>query len=318
MKGKVTDADGEGEQVILKACNRCARFLPVNIYSERDALGFSNHCVQRAPCTHGAFSQFRVQNWDEIEEVDPDLRTHLRQDGETAVVQTHHGFQLECRPCKKFEVNAPLNPLRNAAQRREDSLRRRAFEQLVMHLLGRDWIFYTYRQKHGKEFDTFIWERFGRQCFACGKELPTVEDMELDHTLPLNYLWPLDDTATCLCSTCNSQKHDLFPFEFAQYRAPGKLAELARITGLDPELLRGPVKRANPHVVKRLRERVVWFFDTFLSQKEYQKERHGKWTADLILVSLQDTLNETNAGYDLIEEYRAQTGTYPESVTLND
>lgn len=318
VEGEVAETEVSGEQLILKACNRCARFLPIDINNERYAMGFSNHCVQRAPCEHRAFSRFRVENWGDVKTLDEDIKSHVTQDEEGAIVEVHYGFQLECRPCKKFTVNAPLNPLRNAAQRREDSLRRRAVEQIVMRLLERDWIFYTYRQEEKKEFDTHIWEKFGKQCFACGKQLPTVRDMDLDHTMPLVYLWPLGETATCLCSSCNAQKHDLFPFEFLPYLQPGKLEELADLTGLDLELIAEPVKRANPEAVARLRQEIEWFFDEFLAEKQYQKDRHGKKTADLILASIQRILDETKADLNLVEEYVERTGNYPETVTVDD
>ena len=44
-----------GEQLALKACNRCTRFLPIDIEDERNNLGYSNHCIKQAPCTHNSF-----------------------------------------------------------------------------------------------------------------------------------------------------------------------------------------------------------------------------------------------------------------------
>lgn len=308
---------GDGEQVVFKACNRCSRYLPIDVLNETNALGFSNHCGKTAPCRHGAFSRFEIQNWDGIGALDTPLDAYVEHHEQRHIVASYLGFQLECRPCKKFVVNAPLNPQRNAAQRREDSLRRRAAEQLVMQLLERDWIFYSYRQQHDEEFDTAIWERFGRTCFSCGKELPTLQDMDLDHTMPLVYLWPLDETATCLCSTCNAQKHDAFPFEFPPYQESGKLEQLAVLTGLDPDLLRQPVKRTNPRVVAALEKRVVWFFDEFLNNEDYQKVRNGKLTADLILASIQRVLDETGTGLDLVDAYRNSTGSFPITVTID-
>ena len=315
-----TEIEGEhneviGEQVVLKACNRCSRFLPIDITDERHCIGFSNHCSKRAPCTHKAFSEYRIQNWADLEAIDEAIKPHLRIMSGSGYVITHYGFQLECRPCKKFTVNAPLNPLRNTAQRREDSLRRRAVEQLVMHLLEKEWIFYEYRQSNQREFDTDIWLRFEKRCFACGKELSNPQEMELDHTMPLVYLWPLDNTATCLCPTCNSQKHDLFPFEFPPYQQPGKLEVLAKITGLDTSLLTNREKKANPKAVAQLRQDVKWFFDEFLKHPDYQKIRHGKKAADLILASIQRILSETNSGLNLIDQYVKLTGHFPDSVS---
>ena len=50
-------------------------------------------------------------------------------------VVSYYGHQLECKACKKFFVNMPLNPQRNAQQFKEDGLRRRAIEVLINHLL---------------------------------------------------------------------------------------------------------------------------------------------------------------------------------------
>jgi len=312
--GKVSSISA-GEQVVLKACNRCERYLLIDVLDERQVLGFSNHCLQRAPCQHGAFSRFVIEN-AALTEVDLRLRKSIVESSGNQVVKVHYGYQLECRSCKKFTVNAPLNPLRSATQHREDSLRRRAFEQLVMHLLERDWIFFTYREKMGEEFDTHIWEKFGRCCFNCGKSLATSHDMDLDHTLPLNYLWPLDETATCLCSTCNSQKHDRFPFEF--YQDKKKLELLAELTGLSKDLVVGPQKPINTEAVTRLKREIVWFFDEFLAHSDYQKVRDGKKAADLIVASLQRVFIESQVGWKLEDEYKRKTGKYPSSVTINE
>ena len=65
--------------------------------------------------------------------------------------------------------------------------------------------------------------------------------MHLDHTMPLAYLYRLDETATCLCAEHNSQKSDHFPIE---YYTEEELKELSKITGLSMEILRS--KKANP------------------------------------------------------------------------
>lgn len=316
IRGDVTSTQ-DGEQIVLKSCNRCARFLIVDVFDEPNGLGYSNHCAQRAPCSHNAFSRYQVENSDgsDIDKVFWDTGKIIS-DGQSVIVSTYLGFQLECRTCKKFKVNAPLNPLRNGTQHREDSLRRRAFEQLLMHLLGHDWIFFQHRQQYKNEFDVYIWNKFNCQCFGCGKPLSSTHEMDLDHTLPLNYLWPLDDTATCLCKTCNSQKNNKFPFEFTRYQETGKLEELAAITGLDPKVVAEPMKRINIDAVVRLRERIVWFFDTFLMEDDYQKERQGKKVADLVVASLQRVFNDVNVGWNLVEEYTKVVGAMPTSVSI--
>lgn len=312
-----------GKQIVNKACNRCSRFLPIDLAEERNVLSFSNHCIKRAPCVHEAFSNYRIENLDELHdahantlELEQELRGKVSEKEGSPSLAAQYGFQLECRSCKKFFVNAPLNPMRNSAQRREDSLRRRALEALLRELLGHDWIFYKFRRERKGEFDRHIWEKFDRACFACGKELPSPKDMDLDHTLPLVYLWPLDEGATCLCSRCNSQKHDKFPFEFERYKEPGKLELLAEITGRHEDILLSRQKHLNPVAVAALKLKVEWLFDDFLARDDYQKVREGKLTADLILASLQRVLDECGANLNLVDAYRRDKSDYPSTVSI--
>ncbi len=60
----------EGEQIVLKACNRCSRYLPIDILDERNHLSFSNHCAQKV-CTDNAFSKYEIDNvsLQEIDEI---------------------------------------------------------------------------------------------------------------------------------------------------------------------------------------------------------------------------------------------------------
>jgi hypothetical protein len=302
----------DGEPMVLKSCNRCGRYLPIDISDERNCLSFSNHCVKRSPCQHNAFSTYKIENLDQVGDLlkKSPIRTKISKDKK---IKTYYGFQLECRVCKKYVVNAPLNPLRNAAQHREDSLRRRAAEDLLMKLFKKQWIFKSFRMKKGAEFDDYIWDKFHKKCFNCGKLLRTTNEMALDHTMPLVYFWPLDKSATCLCKTCNSKKHDYFPFEFYNKK---KLIELAKITKLPRELLLDREKKLNKIALKKLISRVVWFFDDFLAQKDYQKIREEKLTADLIYISIKRVINECENGIDLIEEYKKRKGRGPDSITL--
>ena len=331
VEGQIVAVSGAGDQLVLKACNRCARHLPIDLLDERKQLGFGNHCVKRAPCDHKAFSRFSIENPADLDRIDPNLQDKISEEND--IVRAYYGFQLECKACKKFHVNAPLNPRRNTAQRREDNLRRRAFEELVRNLLEIDWVFYKFRRTENseesdtylleepdtytlEEFDTHIWNKFGRKCFACGKSLPKVGDMELDHTLPLAYLWPLDETATCLCGTCNASKSAKFPFEFENYREAGKLECLAELTGIDKRRLSLREKEINMKVVEELEKRIEWFFDEFLSDPNYQKIREGKKTADIIVDSIQRVLEECDTGLDLVQAYQEKTGNFPKTITL--
>ena len=293
-----------GISVVRKSCNRCTRYLPINAVEERNKVSFSNHCVKNAPCTHSAFSKYRIV------EKTPRIDEAISQKIKNEYMHMYHGYQLECVACKKYYVNSALNKLRTPTQHREDSLRRRAFEVLTDTLLGNKWIYFDFREKTGKEFDKYIWEKFNRKCFNCGIDIP-FDDFHLDHTMPLAYLWPLDIHATCLCSTCNGKKSDSFPVDFYSSE---KINELIKITGIDETLVKS--RAVNEVALNRLKEEVVWFFDTFLMNEEYQKIRDGKKAADLILLSLTKVISSSENKFNLIEEYYKKTGRLPTSVTL--
>ena len=58
---------------------------------------------------------------------------------------------------------------------------------------------------------------------------------------------------------------------------------------------------------------VVWFYDEFLMDPDYQKVRDGIRTSDKI----NDSLKRIISGQvDLAEEYKQRTGHYPTSVTI--
>jgi len=291
----------KGECVVLKSCNRCARYLLVDINKQENDLSFSRHCVSRAPCTHPLFSTYRIVE----NNCDPEILGPLK---------SHFGYQLECKSCKKFYVNAPLNPMRNSTQHREDSLRRRAFELLAGTALNLKWIFHTHRlsKNKDKEFDVHIWEKFGKKCFKCKKDLPKISNMDLDHTFPISLFWSLDETATCLCGTCNSKKSDKFPVEFY---SPEELKELSGITGIKLTILE--TKPVNEEVLKYLQKNVVWLFDVFLSESDYQKIRDGKRTADNIYRSIVDAINLSTLNIDLVKEYYKKKNKFPDSITTD-
>ena len=131
--------------------------------------------------------------------------------------------------------------------------------------------------------------------------------MALDHTMPLAYLYRMDETATCLCSSCNSKKSDSFPVDFYTQE---KLSELSAITGLSLEKLNS--RSINRSVLKILVENVVWFFDDFLMDPHYQKVRGDILTADKIHDALKRVIaNEV----DLVAEYIKIKGKKPTSIS---
>ncbi len=305
----------EGQHVLLKSCNRCARFLPTEYVpeKERNLTSFGNHCVSRAPCNHSTFGTLDiVEEESDLSDLPADIEEKITGDSGSRSVDLHYGYQLECKACKKFYVNAALNHRRNSTQHREDSLRRRAIEVLVRKLLDQKWIYHEFRQERDEEFDKYIWERFGKECFKCGESLQSPSEMDLDHTMPLAALWPLDEHATCLCSDCNSRKSDQYPVDFYTKK---ELNELAELVELNVDYLRE--RSINKDAVRELKYNIVWFFDEFLKKDQYQKDRNGKIVADLIVSSIQDRIDESSINLDLVNEYKNNVGEYPASVTIN-
>jgi len=245
----------------------------VNLPGERDHLSFSNHCVaaHRRPCRHAGFG--RIPSADG-----------------GGVTLLEYGFQLECRFCKKFEVNAAHNPQRTASQMKEDGTRRRHFELLLEHLYqGTPQL--RYKNETGRDLAADVYARFGGRCFKCGVRLASERDMHLDHTRPLALLWPLDSTATALCATHNTDKRDRPPSE---YYTPDELLALSGITGIPLADLEDP--SPNVEAIDLLGENLDWFFEHFLQLPDLQRVRDGKRTADLVVKALEKVLSRYPGG----------------------
>lgn len=255
----------QGHEILLKSCNRCGRFLPVNSPNERDSLSFSNH-HSTPTCNHATFGRITVA------------------DSEDDVITFRYGFQMECRFCKKFEVNLALNRQRTAGQMKEDGARRRHFELLLEYLYGGSPQL-RYKTRTGRDLAEDIYDKFDGRCFKCGTALASAKAMHLDHTRPLAMLWPLDETATALCSTHNSEKRDRAPAEF--YTAD-ELERLAEITGVPLAELQDP--SPNVDAIDLLGENLDWFYDEFLQLPRLQRVQDGKLTADLVVKALRRVL----------------------------
>ncbi|UNK36632.1 HNH endonuclease [Shinella sp. H4-D48] len=134
------------------------------------------------------------------------------------------GHQNECRACKKWRINNSFNPLRTADQHNESGLITR--ERRL--LLREPEILQSIKDRQGRGLKSITWDRFQRRCFYCEKPL-TLKQVQLDHTRPLAYLWPIDEHATCLCAEHNNHKKDKFP---ADFYTPAQLERLSQITGL--------------------------------------------------------------------------------------
>ena len=188
--------------------------------------------------------------------------------------------QNECRACKKWRINDDFNPTRTTDQLHESSLITRE-----KRLFLRDpKILQQFKDRHGGEgLKSFIWKRFGKRCFYCGKPLK-LKDVQLDHTRPLAYLHPIDEHATCLCAAHNNEKGDKFPVDFY---SDAQLRELATITGLAyDELLKRTVDETE---LARVRRRLVQF--------------SRAWDARTF-ASVARRVREIDSGVDLFEELR--------------
>ncbi|WP_447636916.1 hypothetical protein [Flavobacterium microcysteis] len=295
------NGSNKGSLIFTKSCNRCQRYLPINPYNQRQQLAFSNHCTTKAPCTHNGFSIYEVISKEVDDKIILNSFTNEFDKGylyNGNTIKSYFGHQLECKACKKFFVNAALNHLRSSSQHREDALRRRAFELLSCNLLGLKWVYHEFREKTGLEFDKFIYDKFGKKCFKCDNPIANANEMHLDHTMPLSHLYPLDETATCLCAGCNLAKSDIFPVDFYPEE---KLKTLSAITGIPIEIISS--RTPNEKALIKLKENVKWVVEDFLTHPEYIKERDGKIAADSILHSIQKAINNSPNSYNLLEEY---------------
>lgn len=163
------------------------------------------------------------------------------------------GHQNECRSCKKWRINDYFNPVRTVDQLHESS----AITRERKILLREPEILQRIKDRNGEGLKSMTWERFERKCFNCGKELK-LSEVELDHTRPLVYLWPIDVHATCLCANCNNLKKDKFPADFYN---KNQLNHLSRICGLPYREL---VKReVNAKELSRIMRNIVDFAETW-------------------------------------------------------
>lgn len=158
--------------------------------------------------------------------------------------------QNECRACKKWRINRLLNPIRTTAQLNESAVLTRERKLFLREPA----VLERFKEDHGLGLKDHIWEKFGRQCFRCRRALASPSEMDLDHTRPLAYLWPLDEHATCLCPTCNNLKRHQFPVDFYDDQ---QLARLSEMSGLGLEQLR--TKAVNQAELRRILEDLAAF-----------------------------------------------------------
>ncbi|WP_136650219.1 hypothetical protein [Paracoccus aeridis] len=152
------------------------------------------------------------------------------------------GRQGECRVCKQT-YNAIKNGTRLAEQHREASQKRRL---------------YTHFKSTGKIDIAEIYKRFENCCFKCGIDLSddltagvAKKEGNLDHSLPVYYLWPLTtENATLLCRECNGEKAGKWP---VNYYNDAQLKRLSVLTGIDHRLMAGD-PTFNPSAIESLKD----------------------------------------------------------------
>ncbi len=142
--------------------------------------------------------------------------------------RTGSGRQGECSLCKKV-YNSIKNQTRLIEQHREASQKRRLYTQ--------------FESKDKINFGQ-IYNRFNSRCFKCDLDLsadlelgPTEKLGNLDHTLPVFYLWPLTtNNATLLCREHNGEKAGKWPSAFY---TDGEMRRLSVMTGIEYRRLAG-------------------------------------------------------------------------------
>lgn len=214
------------------------------------------------------------------------------------------GHQNECRSCKKWRINNEFNPKRTTDQFHESSVISR--ERKIF--LREPEILERIKDRNGAGLKSIVWERFGRKCFRCGENL-ALDEVQLDHTRPFAYLWPIDEHATCLCAICNNFKRERFPVDV--YTEP-ELKRLSAITKLPyGELVK---KEVNQRELKRILANIVefareWDARTFNAISRKVKELLPK-------VDLFEVLREADHG--LFDEVMASLEERPESVEVEE
>lgn len=288
------DAEVDSEQ--LSATHLC----PETLYLQHD----SAICIELNPessssihMTEGQLIKVKKCSYcGRILPVDPDRLGALAFHKHNAKVSKH---QNECRACKKWRINDEFNPARTTDQLHESSVITR--ERKLF--LREPEILQRIKKRTGEGLKSQVWERFGRKCFVCDKSL-RLEDVQLDHTRPLAYLWPLDEHATCLCAVHNNQKTDKFPVEF--YNG-AKLRRLSKVCGLSIKDLKK--REVNAIELERLRADLPtfareWNPRTFAATARKISELHPE-------ISLMRELETQDP--ELAEDLRSQLAERPDS-----
>lgn len=170
--------------------------------------------------------------------------------------------QGECRSCKAV-YNTLKNPTRTTDQHRDAAQKRRLYMDLTA----------------GSKIDSKeIYARFDYMCFKCGEDLSadiqtkSVKQGNLDHTLPVRFLWPItNNNATLLCRRHNGEKAEKWPSRFYSEQ---ELKRLVTLTGIPYDILAGE-PHYNPSAILRLHDPL--FVDVLL-------EKYAAHMGEVILI----------------------------------
>ena len=312
----------DGEIVVLKSCNRepdHMRPCGVGLQNEKKCDTFVAHKGNKKlehASSHSTVDPYQVTEEELSERIIRPLKFKknerypgylydswiFQNDFRLEGLQLDQGYQYECNTCKKFQVNNQGNFLRSKEQRWEDSIRRRTREKLLRELLD--------DAEPEKGYRKIVIDDFGG-CFICGSS-PEEAEIEIDHIMPLAYLWPINGNAMPLCQSCHQGKGKTFPKIFYQKEERTELIEDYETIKIGDEIHQ---KMANDDAIEELKRRIVWFFDDFLSRDKYQEETdQGVKVAEKFVDVLHQRFRDLNDETDLIDIYENRTGKTPDSV----
>lgn len=299
-----------GGIVFMKACNRPpGRYLPTEFRLDLEGKNVNYSSKQSTKKLQLILDDSTVPATEIPDKLIDRLDTErnlkeVQADSEADPVHvvTQLGKQYECRACKNLDANFRGNLYRTTSQLREDSAAS-VYDELGWELLGKTNPYKVWRAEHDEEFYKAIKRKFDHECFRFNCDNTENDSMmEIDHTLPKSYLYPLDESATLLCKEHNNGKRNDFP---KKYYEPEELDALASKTGLGDKIR---TTKINTAVVDELLDNIQWFFDDFLPD---QFEDRSK--AAVFCSRLQDKLDSEYSTYDsdLVATYERETDTAP-------
>ena len=311
-----------GRLVALKSCNRGPdHFHPIGVGRSNEELcrTFANHTANKSlkiELSESTKDPYKIVD-GEIGERIIRPRKFNRSSHHTGflhestvysgefdleALRLDEGYQYECNACKKFEVNNEGNSLRSPEQRFEDSQRRRSIQHLLEHsrILDID---------RGNNFRKNTICEFGG-CFLCDEE--DTDNIEIDHLMPLSYMWPLKGNAVPLCESCHKHKGTTFPKYFYDREQREELLKSDRIT-IGEDIHK---KKVNEEALDELLENIGWFFDSFL-QNFADQDWADVDVPEKVVSSLHRKFKDVDLDVNLIQEYENQEGKSPETVNTD-